>query len=394
MNKNRSSGGFRSFLDRIAPSLIAVVIGLAAGVLFMLVVGLANPNVGAKNLSEGIRLVLFGIFSKGRDAAGNLAFGFNGVHIGNLLFRMMPLLMCGLSVAIAMKVGLFNIGAPGQYLIGAAATLMLALKIPSDTVAPFFIWIIAFIGGMAAAALWGAIPGLFKAFLNINEVLSCILTNWIAANLVTAVFENSSLRNLTEASKSGFLYKTSANNVATAKLGLDELFAGSQINAGFLIAIAFAVLVYIIMEKTTLGYELKACGLNRNAAKYAGIRDKRNIVLTMAMAGALAGGGAALYYLSGNTEFAWQTYQTLPKIGFNGIPAALIAACNPLGTIVGSLFLSALDISGQQLANFTPFNEHLAELIIAIIVYLSAFARFIAGVLKKRKKGNKEKEEA
>jgi len=384
--------GFKQFLQRIAPSLIAVLIGLVGGALFMLFAGLFNPNVGGKNVGEGIRLVLFGIFSKGRDAAGELTFGFNGVFLGNLLFRAMPLLMCGLSVALAMKVGLFNIGAPGQYLIGAMTSLILALGIPSETVSPFFIWIIAFVGGMLAAAVWGAIPGMFKALLNINEVISCIMTNWIAANLVTAVFEKSPFVNTIENSKAGLIYKTSANGVATAKLGLDVLFEGSQINAGIFIAIAFAVLVYIMMEKTTFGYQLKACGANRYAAQYAGIRDKRNIVLTMAMAGALAGGGAALFYLSGNTEFAWQTYQTLPAVGFNGIPAALIANSNPLGTIVSSLFLSALDINGQQLANLTPFNEHIASLIVAIIVYLSAFARFIGEKLKERR--NKKKEEA
>jgi len=391
MNKNGSSRR-EELLRTVLPSVIAICAGLAAGIVFMIIAGMTSPTITGKNVWEGIRLILFGIFSRGRNAAGELVFGFNGIHLGNLLFRSMPLLMCGLSVALAMKVGLFNIGAPGQYLIGTMTTLVLALRIPGDAVSPVLIWIIAFAGGMLSAALWGAIPGFFKAVLNINEVLSCILTNWIAANLVTAVFENSSLRNLTESSKSGFIYKTSVNGVATAKLGMDVLFQGSQVNAGILIAAAFAVLVYILMEKTTLGYQLKACGANRNAAKYAGIRDRRNIVLTMAMAGALAGGGAALYYLSGNTEFFWSTYQSLPKIGFNGIPAALIAGCSPLGTILGSLFLSALDIAGQQLSNLTSYNEHIAELIIAIIVYLSAFSRFIADILRKMRQSKKEEQ--
>ena len=195
---------------------------------------------------------------------------------------------------------------------------------------PAIIWIIAFLGGMAAGAVWGAIPGLVKAYLNINEVLASIMTNWIAANVVTWAFEDSNFKNLVESTKSGYIYKTTFNGVATTpRWASTAIFPGSQVNGGIIIAIVIAILMYILMTKTTLGYQLKACGTNRHAARYAGIKDKRNIVLSMAIAGALSAGGAALYYLSGNTEFAWQTYQTLPDTGFNGIPVALLAASNP-----------------------------------------------------------------
>lgn len=140
----------------------------------------------------------------------------------------------------------------------------------------------------------------------------------------------SSFKNVVENTKSGYIYKTSFNGVATPKLGLDKIFPGSQINGGILVAIVLAIAVYIILEKTTFGYQLKACGSNRHAARYAGIPDKRNIVLSMAIAGALAGTGAALYWLSGNTEFYWTTYQSLPAVGFNGIPVALLAIITPL----------------------------------------------------------------
>ena len=130
-------------------------------------------------------------------------------------------------------------------------------------------------------------------------------------------------------------------------MGLDAIFPGSQVNGGIIIAIVIAILMYILMTKTTLGYQLKACGSNRHAARYAGIRDKRNIVLSMAIAGALSAGGAALYYLSGNTEFAWQTYQSLPDTGFNGIPVALLAACNPIGVIFTGIFMSMLRRRGH-----------------------------------------------
>lgn len=131
---------------------------------------------------------------------------------------------------------------------------------------------------MLAGALWGCIPGLVKAFLNINEVLACIMTNWIAANLVTWLFDKGSLfeslQNHVENTKTAYIYKTSFNGVETAKLGLDKLFPNSQVNGGILIAIGIAILIYILMNKTTLGYELKACGANRHAARYAGIADQ------------------------------------------------------------------------------------------------------------------------
>lgn len=370
----------------VLASLISIIIGLAVGSLLILVVGLASENMSLASAWEGIRLVIGGIFSTGRNAAGHLTWGFNPQSIGNMLFRATPLILTGLSVAVAFKTGLFNIGAPGQYLMSTAVTLMLALGIPSESVPTWLIWAIAFAGGMLAGAVWGAIPGLVKAFLNINEVLACIMTNWIAANLVTWMFDGSDFRNLVENTKSGYIYKTSFNGVQTAKMGLDKIFPNSQINGGIIIAIIIAVLVYILMTKTTLGYELKACGSNRHAARYAGINDKRNIVLSMAIAGALSGAAAALYYLSGNTEFFWSTYQSLPATGFNGIPVALLAVNHPIGVIFTGIFMSMLDIVGLQLTNLTAYNEYITDVIIATIVYLSAFSLVIKMMLNGRRK--------
>ena len=361
----------------VLASLISILIGMAVGGVIILVVGLGNKNLGLSGAWEGIRLVFGGLFSTGRNAAGQLTFGFNPTSVGNMLFRATPLILTGLSVAVAFKTGLFNIGAPGQYLMGTAATLMLALGIPTEVVPAPLVWVIAFLGGMLAGALWGCIPGIVKAFLNINEVLACIMTNWIAANLVTWMFDGSNYRNLVENTKSGYIYKTSYNGVQTAKLGLDKLFPGSQVNGGIIVAIVIAILVYVLMNKTTLGYELKACGANRHAARYAGISDKRNIVLSMAIAGALSGAAASLYYLAGNTEFFWSTYQTLPATGFNGIPVALLAASNPIGVIFTGCFMSMLDIVGLQLTNLTAYNEYITDVIIAVIVYLSAFSLVI-----------------
>ena len=389
MKQKLSSLYGRDGTKAVLASLISILIGLAVGSVIILIVGLANPALGLSSAWGGIRLVFGGLVSTGRDAAGSLTFGFNPTNMGNMLFRATPLILTGLSVAVAFKTGLFNIGAPGQYLMGTAATLMIALGIPSETVPAWLIWALAFVGGILAGALWGCLPGLVKAFLNINEVLACIMTNWIAANLVTWMFDGSQFRNVVENTKSGYIYKTSFNGVETAKLGLNKLFPNSQVNGGIVIAVVIAVLVYILMSKTTLGYQLKACGSNRHAARYAGINDKRNIVLSMAIAGGLSGAAAALYYLSGNTEFFWSTYQSLPAIGFNGIPVALLAANNPIAVIFTGCFMSMLDIVGLQLTNLTAYNEYITDVIIATIVYLSAFSLLIRMLLDGRKKRKK-----
>ena len=409
-----------SFFDKagtrsVLASLVAILVGMLAGGVIILIVGLTNPTLGIKGAWEGIRLVVAGLFATGRDASGSLIFGFNSASFGNMLFRAVPLIMTGLSVALGNKAGLFNIGAPGQYLAGTAASLFVALSVPTNVVPAWLVWIIALLAGMLAGACWGAIPGILKAYLNINEVLACIMTNWIAANAVTWVFDVSSLKNVLEGTKSGYIYKTSTilndvvadgvrstvgvnipegaqlvatrGGVATGKMGLDAIFSGSQVNGGILVAILIAIVIYVILSRTTLGYQLKACGANRYAARYAGIKDKRNIVLTMAMACALAAAGGALYYLSGNTEFFWNTYQSLPAEGFNGIPVALLAINNPLGVVFSAVFMSMLQICGQKLTELTAYNEYITNVIIAVIVYLSAFMLVIKMWIGKLRKG-------
>ena len=371
---------------KLISSLISIIVGLFVGAIVVVIVGLCKDTITGTGIWDGVRIIFGGILSTGRNSAGQLTWGFNSTSLGNMLFRATPLIMTGLSVAVANKTGLFNIGAPGQYLMGTLASLVIALGIPSDVVPAGLIWLLSFLGGCLAGALWGVIPGMLKAFLNINEVLACIMTNWLAANLVTWAFDVSNFKNVTEGTKTGYIYKTTFNGVATPKLGLDKLFPDSQVNGGILVAILIAIAMYILMTKTTLGYQLKACGSNRHAARYAGINDKRNIVLSMAIAGSLAGGGAALYWLSGNTEFFWSTYQALPAAGFNGIPVALLAINNPIGVIFSGIFMAMLNIVGQQLTGLTAYNEYITDVIIAVIVYLSAFSLVIRMMLTRKQK--------
>ena len=384
--------------QKLLASLLSILIGLAVGAIVIAIVGLCKRNIGIMGVWDGIRIIFAGILSTGREA-GKLSWGYNPQSLGNMLFRATPLIMTGLSVALANKTGLFNIGAPGQYLMGTMATLMIALSIPYGTLPGWVVWLLAFYGGMLAGAIWGAIPGLMKAFLNINEVLACFMTNWLAANIVTMGFDMSNFKNMVEGTKTGYVYKTTygltqvdgvwtyvnGNGIATPKMGLDKIFPGSQVNGGILIAIVLAIAVYIMLNKTTFGYELKACGANRHAARYAGINDKRNIVLSMAIAGALSAAGASLYWLSGNTEFFWTTYQALPAAGFNGIPVALLAVNNPIGVVFSGIFMAMLNIVGQTLTGLTAYNEYITDVVIAVIVYLSAFSLVIRMLLSRKK---------
>ena len=369
----------------VVASLLSILMGVIFGGVLLFVVALCL-KMPLSSAWEGFRIVLGGVFNTGRDydAGSVLTFGINARLIGDMLFRATPLIMTGLSVALAYKTGLFNIGAPGQYLMGTAVSIIVALAIDTSVVPAFLVWILAFLAAIAAGALWGCIPGLFKAYLNVNEVITSIMTNWIAANLVTLLFDGSNFINNVDFGKTGYTLKTATNGVATAKLGLN--FGGGNANAGFLIAIVFAAAAYVVINKTTFGYELRACGSNKNAARYAGMNEKRNIVLSMAIAGGLSAAGAALYFLQGDVEFYWHTSMTLPATGFNGIPVALLASCSPIGCIFSGMFMAYLTISGSQLSTFTAYNEYIANIIIAVIVYLSAFTLFFKGLMSARKR--------
>lgn len=380
-NKNKkSSEGLKS----LSASLLCIFGGIFVGFVVLVLLSVFNPRIGFAEAVRGILIVLGGPFSGG----GNSLFQF-----GNMLFNATPLILTGLSACIAFKTGLFNIGAPGQYLMGAMVTLLVSLSIPSAVVPSPVIWLLALVCGTLAGALWGAIPGFFKAYLNVNEVIVCIMTNWIAANVVSWVFNGSKFINVAE-SKVNFIMKTEVNNIATATFGLDKIFSGGSVvsyaDASIFLAICVAIALYVVMNKTTFGYELKACGYNRDGAKYAGMNEKRNLLLAMAIAGGLAAMGASIWCLNGHQDFKWETYQTLPVDGFNGIPAALLAGNNPIGIIFTAIFLKYINVGGSNLAANTAFNEYVSQLMVAMIVYFSGFARYISMLLSTKKKSLQE----
>ena len=369
----------KSGTKSVLSSLICIAAGIFVGWLVLLILALMSDKIPVSHAFKGLAIILAGPFASG--GGKNIAF-----VLGDMLFEAAPLMLTGLSVAIAFKTGLFNIGAPGQYLMGAMTSVIVALSLPTTPGTAVLVWLLALLAGMVAGMVWGMIPGFFKAVLGVNEVIVCIMTNWIAANVVSWVFFNQKQFINTAGGKTAYTLPTTANGVATPKLGLDKIFPGSNIDIGIFIAIAVAIVLFVLLNKTTFGYELKACGHNKNAAKYAGMSEKRNIVLSMAIAGGLAALGASLYYLNGGAELAWNTYSKLPDTGFNGIPVALLASNNPLGVVFSSVFLRFIDKGGYNLAGFTAYNEYVSDLIIAVIIYFAGFAKLIGELLSRRKK--------
>ena len=381
--KNRIRSFFaKEGIKSIISSLLCILGGMLVGFLVLLVIALVSEDIPVAHAFKGLRIILSGPFAPLATSGSNI----NIMRIlGNMLFQAAPLLMTGLSVAIAFKTGLFNIGAPGQFLMGAMGAIITAHSIPSTPQTAILVWILSVAVGTVCGMLWGLIPGFFKAILNVNEVIVCIMSNWIAATLVSWVF--SANRRFTDSSSGRTMYalKTSVNGVTTPKLGLDQIFKGSDIDIGILIAIAVAIIMYIMMSKTTFGYELKASGYNKHAAKYAGMNEKRSIMVSMAIAGGLAAMGATLYYLNAGSDFTWDTYNKLPAYGFNGIPVALLASSNPLGVIFGSVFLRYVDLGGYYLSGMTNYNEYVSDLIVAVIVYFAGFSMLIKMLLSRRK---------
>lgn len=386
MRKNKDSAAV-PFLAKdgtrsVIASVICILGGILVGFVVLLLLAVFVEDISFSDAFVGLVNILGGPFSSG-------SFSSSLFQLGNMLFQTTPLIMTGLSVAVAFKTGLFNIGAPGQYLMGAMASLIVALSLPDYNVPAAVVWILAFVAGILAGVLWGFIPGIFKAMLGVNEVIVCIMTNWIAANIVSWVFKVADAKFINYAeTKVNFICKTATKGISTPTLGLDSLFSNGFMNSymdiSIFIASAIAVAMYVMINKTTFGFELKACGYNRNAAKYAGMNEHRNIMLSMAIAGGLAAGGAALWCLNGHQDFSWNTYLSLPADGFNGIPVALLASNNPIGVIFSSLFLRYINAGGSNLSAQTPFNEYVSELIVAMIIYFAGFSKFIKERLARR----------
>ncbi len=291
--------------------------------------------------------------------------------MGNTLVRTAPLIMCALSVLFAYKTGLFNIGAAGQYTLGAAFALLFSIRLGCS-------WIVCLIMAVLAGALLGALSGTLKAVFNVNEVISCIMLNWISLYCTNMMM----LSCKEPTSPYTFPLHTKGKQALLPNLGLGNLFGKNKyITIAVFLSVIMAVLVWIILDKTKFGYELKATGLNKNAAKYAGMNEKKNIIITMAIAGGLAGMGAAFYYQSGIEQWAVSA-TTLPSMGFNGIAAAFLGGLNPIGTVFASYFIQHIT-DGGALVDKSVYSPQISEFISSIIIYLCGFVLFIKYLLGK-----------
>ena len=351
-NKKTSLGGrlasSEAFVS-VAASLICIVIGLLLGVVVLAIID-AEHAIG-----DGLLVIL----QSGIKSPRNM---------GTVLANAAPLIMTGLSVGFAFKTGLFNIGAAGQYTLGAFGALYCAIVLQLP-------WYLCLLAAMVLGAIWGAIPGFFKAYMNINEVITSIMFNWIGLYMVNDIMYGKGQSPMYDlATTKTYSLRKAAQGAMIPSCGMSDYFGKLQsVTIAIFIAIFFAVIVYVVLNKTTFGYELKACGFNKNAAQYAGINDKRNIILSMTIAGALAGVGAGLYYLSTVAEWNPQVSTALPAIGFNGISAALLACSNPIGTIFSSLFISYITVGGTKLST-QYYTKEIADVITALIIYLCAFS--------------------
>jgi general nucleoside transport system permease protein len=334
-------------------SLISIILGLIAGGLLMLFIG-ASPIEGYTYLFQG--------------ALKNIS------RIGDTLATATPLVFTGLAVAFAFRTGLFNIGAAGQMLIGGLAATAVGLTF--DLSRPILILVMV-LAGIVGGGLWAFIPGYFKARFNVHEVVSTIMMNWIAYWTVYYIVPGY-FKGGTE-TESKLISETASLKMPV----LSEMFQGSYINMGIFFAIIAVIVIAFIINKTTLGFELKAVGFNRHAAEYAGMKVNRNIILSMLISGALAGlGGVALY--TGNASSI--QIGILPTQGYDGIAVALLGANSPVGVFFAALLFGIL-YSGTGFMNaMIEIPPELANTIIAIIIYFAATSVLIHRLLNKFRK--------
>lgn len=285
-------------------------------------------------------------------------------YFGQTLVRTAPLLMCALSVLFAYKVGMFNIGAAGQYVAGACACLYTALKFGMP-------WYVCLLAAMLAGALFGAISGMLKTFCNVNVVISGIMLNWIGLYLTNLIL--SQVKNPTSPYTLGL--RGVNPGALLPNMGLNALFNNEKtVTIAIPLAVIMSIIVWVILNKTKFGYELKATGFNYNAAKYCGMRENRNIILTMMISGALAGMGAGLLYLTGIEE--WETtLSSVPGMGFNGIAVAFLGGLSPIGSILAAFFIQHITSGGGNV-DLTLYCSQISSLISSLIIFLCAFVAF------------------
>ena len=357
-------------VQALIASLICILLGVLIGYIVLLCI---NPE-GA---GESIVNVLKNFMTYSKPATQWRKFA-------NTLAKTMPLVLCSLSILFSYKVGLFNIGTAGQYVAGACACLYgaLGLKLP---------WYACMLMAICAGALLGCIVGFLKSYCNVNEVISGIMLNWIS--LYTT---NTILSKVKESTSPYTMYINKVNASAfLPKMGLDKLFGKNEyVTIAIPLTILIAIAVGVVLNRTKFGYELRATGYNKNAAKYCGMAEKRNIILTLVISGGLAGLGASFLYQTGYMR--WEcTQSSVPGMGFNGIAAAFLGGLNPIGAIFSSYFIQHIT-DGGAFVNTNMYCAQISDLISAVIIYLCGFVLFIKLTIRRflAKQGEKAAKKA
>ena len=339
--------GFLNFVaeNRFIHILLSILLGFLVGAIFLAVMGL---SVG--------------------EAYGRLITSVTSVKgFSYVIVYSIPYIVVGLSVAFSFKTGVFNIGAEGQFVMGsmaAAVVGILAGGLPKIVLIP-----LCFLAAMLAGAVWGVIVGVLKTKWGINEVLSMIMFNWVAFYLSNFIAGIPAIHSDGTAEAT----KNISDNASTllSKDLINRLGLCPTANWGILVAIAVTVLVWFIIEKTTLGYELKAVGSNKFAAEYGGINVNRSILTALAISGALAGLGGSLQLMGMGSRIS--VFSSQEGFGFAGIVVALIGCSNPFGVLIAGIFYGALTFGGSKL-NLVGAPTQLINVIVGTVVFFIAIS--------------------
>ncbi|MDU1642340.1 ABC transporter permease [Peptoniphilus harei] len=347
--------------NRFLYTILAIVLGILIGSIILLLSG-TNPV-------EAYKVIFLGAFGKPK-------------YISWTIVKAVPLILTGLSVAFAFNTGLFNIGAEGQYIVGSIGALVVGLLLDLP---PVIHGLVALLVGALCGYIWGALVGLLKAKFQVNEVISSIMMNWIAFYLSNYLLSFQILRSI-ESDNSYPIKETASIKIAGAwkmsesgraylaqhKFLKDIL--NPPLNFGIIIAILAAIVVWYILKKTTLGYELRAVGFNEKAAEYGGIDINKSIVKSMGIAGILAGLAGAITVLGVSGDIGIMAAQE--GYGFDGMAVALIAGNNPLGTIPAALLYAGLTYGGGKLTTIGTYSE-VVNIIIGIMILFIAMPKLL-----------------
>lgn len=336
-------------MANVMSAIMTIVLGMLVGLVVLLIISPDTAWGAFFNLLTG-------------------GFATNGLlkGLGNIFYYSVPIIMTGLSIGFAYKAGEFNIGASGQYTMGAITAIYVAIL--GEPLFGNSTWLFAIILGTISGGIWALAAGLLKVYRGVNFVISGIMLNYIGIFVVNWMIKSSER-----------IYDKSRNwtqlipdNTIIPRLGLDKIFGNKPVNIGFILVILSAIIIYFVLKRTILGYEMKACGLNAEAAGYAGINVKKSVLLSIVIAGALAGLGGALYYLA-----APGTRHTVADVikqeGYTGISVALLGMLNPIGIIFSGLFIAYLQVGGLHMQSY-GLEPEIVDVITAVIIFFCAFS--------------------